>query len=114
MAAKGATAPIVSRDARVAAPGRTGEGPKSMRRSPRCAPTSWLEEGTEGLSGSGHEEMTEIIFEVTEDKADGGYSASALGYGVHTQGHSIEEIGANVKGAVDAMTTDSLVGRRSS
>ena len=29
--------------------------------------------------------MTEIIFEVTEDEVDGGYSASALGYGIHTQ-----------------------------
>lgn len=28
---------------------------------------------------------TEIIFEVTEDETDGGYSASALGYGIHTQ-----------------------------
>ncbi len=28
---------------------------------------------------------TEIIFEVTEDEMDGG-SASALGYGIHTQG----------------------------
>ena len=30
--------------------------------------------------------MTEIIFEVTEDEVDGGYSASALGYGIHTEG----------------------------
>ena len=29
--------------------------------------------------------MTEIIFEVTEDEVDGGYSASALGHGIHTQ-----------------------------
>lgn len=29
--------------------------------------------------------MSEIIFEVTEDEADGGYTASALGYGIHTQ-----------------------------
>ena len=29
--------------------------------------------------------MTEIIFEVTEDEVDGGYSASAVGYGIHTQ-----------------------------
>ena len=31
--------------------------------------------------------MTEMIFEVTEDEIDGGYSASALGYGMHTEGH---------------------------
>ncbi len=30
--------------------------------------------------------MSEIIFEVTEDEVDGGYSASAVGYGIHTQG----------------------------
>ena len=28
---------------------------------------------------------TEIIFEVTEDEVDGGYSATAPGYGIHTQ-----------------------------
>ena len=41
--------------------------------------------------------MTEIIFEVTEDDVDGGYSASALGYGIHTQGDSVDEIRRNVK-----------------
>ena len=34
--------------------------------------------------------MTEIIFEITEDEVDGGYSASALGHGIHTQGESVE------------------------
>ena len=29
---------------------------------------------------------TEIIFEVSEDEVDGGCSASALGYGIHTPG----------------------------
>ena len=42
--------------------------------------------------------MTEIIFEVTEDEVDSGYSASALGHGIHTQGNSVEEIRSNVKG----------------
>jgi len=45
--------------------------------------------------------MIEIIFEVTEDEVDGGYSANALGYGIHTQGGSLEEIRHNVKEAVD-------------
>ena len=27
---------------------------------------------------------TEIIFEVSEDEVDGGYSTSAPGYGIHT------------------------------
>ena len=44
---------------------------------------------------------TEIIFEVSEDESDGGYSASALGYGIHTQGDSIDDIRRNVKEAVD-------------
>ncbi len=45
--------------------------------------------------------MTEIIFEVTEDEADGGYSASGLGYGLHTEGESLKEIRHNVKEAFD-------------
>ena len=51
--------------------------------------------------------MTEIIFEVTEDEVDGGYSASALGYGIHTQGESLEEIRHNVKEAVDCYFDES-------
>jgi predicted RNase H-like HicB family nuclease len=42
--------------------------------------------------------MREIIFEVTEDQVDGGYVASALGYGIHTQGDSLDELRAMVKG----------------
>jgi predicted RNase H-like HicB family nuclease len=45
--------------------------------------------------------MSEIIFEVREDEMDGGYTASALGYGIHTQGDSLEELRAMVKDAVD-------------
>ena len=52
--------------------------------------------------------MTEIIFEVTEDDVDGGYSASALGYGIHTQGDSLDEIRRNVKEAVDCFFDESL------
>lgn len=44
---------------------------------------------------------TEIIFEVTEDEVDGGYSASALGYSIHTQGDSVKDIRRNVREAVD-------------
>jgi hypothetical protein len=52
--------------------------------------------------GSGGENtgMKEIIFEVLED-ATGGYSANALGYGVHTQGDSLEELRSNVREAVN-------------
>ena len=44
--------------------------------------------------------MSGIIFEVREDEADGGYTAHALGYGIHTQGESLEELRAMVKDAV--------------
>lgn len=44
--------------------------------------------------------MNEIIFEVREDEVDGGYTASALGYGIHTQGETLDELRAMVKEAV--------------
>ena len=52
--------------------------------------------------------MSEIIFEVTEDETDGGYSASALGYGIHTQGDSLQDIRSNVKEAVECYFDDSM------
>ncbi len=52
--------------------------------------------------------MSEIIFEVTEDDVDGGYSASALGYGIHTQGNSLDEIRRNIKEAVDCYFDDTM------
>ncbi len=51
---------------------------------------------------------TEIIFEVTEDEVDGGYSASALGYGIHTQGDSVEDIRRNVREAVDCYFDETM------
>ena len=45
--------------------------------------------------------MSEIIFEVREDEADGGYNATALGCGIHTQGDTLEELRAMVKDAVN-------------
>lgn len=51
---------------------------------------------------------TEIIFEVTEDEADGGYSASAIGFGIHTQGDSLEELRQNVREAVDCYFDESM------
>ena len=44
---------------------------------------------------------TEIVFEVSEDEVDGGYSASAIGYGIHTQGETIQEIRENVQEAFE-------------
>ncbi len=52
--------------------------------------------------------MSEIIFEVTEDEVDGGYSASALGYGIHTQGDSLDEIRRNIKEAGDCYFDDTM------
>lgn len=52
--------------------------------------------------------MTEIIFEVTEDETDGGYSASALGYGIHTQGESLDDIRLHVREAIDCYFEDNM------
>ena len=43
--------------------------------------------------------MTEIIF-VVENSDEGGYVAKALGYSIHTEGESLEELKANIKDAV--------------
>ena len=51
--------------------------------------------------------MSEIIFEVHEDEADGGYTASALGYGIHTQGDTLEELRAMVRDAVQCYFDES-------
>lgn len=45
--------------------------------------------------------MTEILFEVQEDEVDGGYTANALGYGIHTQAETLEELRAMVREAVE-------------
>ena len=51
---------------------------------------------------------TEIILEVSEDELDGGYSASALGFGIHTQGDTLDELRRNVKEAVDCYFDDAM------
>ncbi len=51
---------------------------------------------------------TEIIFEVSEDELDGGYSAGALGFGIHTQGDSLEDLRRNVREAVDCYFDDGM------
>jgi predicted RNase H-like HicB family nuclease len=45
--------------------------------------------------------MSEVIFEVREDEVDGGFTASALGYGIHTEGETVEELRNAVREAVD-------------
>jgi predicted RNase H-like HicB family nuclease len=52
--------------------------------------------------------MNEIIFDVREDEVDGGYTASALGYGIHTQGDTLEELRAMVKDAVHCYFDESM------
>ena len=51
---------------------------------------------------------TEIIFEVSEDEVDGGYAASALGHGIHTEGNSLDELRRNVKEAVDCYFDETM------
>jgi predicted RNase H-like HicB family nuclease len=50
--------------------------------------------------------IREIIFEVTEDDIDGGYVASALGHGIHTQGDTLDELRAMVGDAVNCYFDD--------
>lgn len=52
--------------------------------------------------------MSEIIFEVREDEADGGYVATALGFGIHTQGETLEELRAMVRDAVKCYFDQSM------
>ena len=52
--------------------------------------------------------MSEIIFEVSEDELDGGYSASALGFGIHTEGETLDELHRNVREAVDCYFDESM------
>ena len=44
--------------------------------------------------------MKELIFEVTED-LEGGYVATALGVGIHTQAENVEELKEMVRDAMD-------------
>ena len=50
--------------------------------------------------------MRELIFEVTDD-LEGGYVASALGVGIHTQAESIEELKVMVRDAVECYYDES-------
>jgi predicted RNase H-like HicB family nuclease len=49
---------------------------------------------------------SEIIFEVREDEADGGYTARALGHSIFTEGDSLEELRRNVREAADCYFED--------
>jgi predicted RNase H-like HicB family nuclease len=54
--------------------------------------------------------MSEIIFEVREDEADGGYVATALGHGIATQGETVEELREMVRDAVRCHFGDGVPG----
>jgi hypothetical protein len=45
--------------------------------------------------------MSEVIFEVREDTAYGGFTASALGFGIHTEADTMEALRANIREAGD-------------
>jgi predicted RNase H-like HicB family nuclease len=54
--------------------------------------------------------MSEIIFEVVEDEADGGYVATALGHAIATQGETVEELREMVRDAVRCHFGDGVAG----
>jgi len=54
--------------------------------------------------------MSEIIFEVTEDQADGGYVAVALGHAIATQGETLESLREMVREAVRCHFGDGAAG----
>jgi len=45
--------------------------------------------------------MSEIIFEVREDDTAGGYIATALGFGIHTEAETLDNLRDAVREAVD-------------
>ncbi len=53
---------------------------------------------------------TEIIFEVREDEADGGYTAAALGQDIFTEGETLDELRTNVREAVQCHFGDGTPG----
>lgn len=49
---------------------------------------------------------SEIIVEVSDEEVDGGYSASALGNGIHTQAETTAEIRDNIREAAECYFDD--------
>jgi len=56
--------------------------------------------------------MSEIIFEVREDEAEGGYVATALGHAIATQGETLAELRKMVREAVQCHFGDGAAGDR--
>jgi predicted RNase H-like HicB family nuclease len=55
--------------------------------------------------------VSEIIFEVQEDEADGGYVATAVGHAIATQGETLEELREMVRDAVRCHFGDGVPGK---
>jgi predicted RNase H-like HicB family nuclease len=53
--------------------------------------------------------MNEIIFHVTQNETDNSYTASALGYGIHTEADTLKELRTNIKEAVACHFDDTQV-----
>jgi predicted RNase H-like HicB family nuclease len=56
--------------------------------------------------------MSEVIFEVQEDDVDGGYVATALGYGIVTEGCTLEELREMVKESAHCHFRDHFLGHK--
>ena len=54
--------------------------------------------------------MSEIIFEVREDEADGGYVATTLGHSIATQAETMAELRTMVREAVQCHFGDDVPG----
>lgn len=50
----------------------------------------------------------EIIFEVQEDEADGGFTAAALGHDIFTEADTLDELRRNVREAVQCHFGDEV------
>ena len=55
--------------------------------------------------------MQEIFFEVLEDPT-GGYTASALGYGIHTHGETVDDLTTHTTKQWSVISTGRPNGRR--
>ncbi|MDP7177589.1 MAG: 2-oxoisovalerate dehydrogenase [Verrucomicrobiota bacterium] len=49
-----------------------------------------------------------MIFEVSEDELEGGYTARALGYSIFTEADTIDELRDNVREATDAFFDETM------
>jgi predicted RNase H-like HicB family nuclease len=52
--------------------------------------------------------MSEIIFKTSEDGTESGYTASALGVGIHAQAETLEDLRLAVREAVDCYFDETM------